>query len=60
MITLSDKAIAISRLQLELEQLEALQLAMGEKLAALLHDQMRLSEKSRALINTIQSIMGVN
>lgn len=56
-VNISDKAIAISRLQTELEQLEMLQLKTGEKIAELLYDQVRLSEKTRAIMNTIQGIM---
>lgn len=46
----------LEKLKAELRDLEKSQLKTGEQMAVLLHEQVRLSEKSRAIISLIDKI----
>lgn len=56
-INISDKAKAILALSEELKELEKLQLKVGEKMAALVFDQMRLSEKCRIINRSMEALL---
>ena len=57
MTSISEKAQLLSVLQQELDQLETLQLRVGNDMSKLVFDQMRLAEKSLAIINTMEKII---
>lgn len=56
-ISISVKGEVVKALSDELEELEKLQLQVGEKMAVLLFEQMRLAEKCRAINKTMQSLL---
>ena len=56
-VTISAKAEAVAALETELKEIEALQLKVGEEMAKLLFDQMRLAEKSHAMLLTLERII---
>jgi hypothetical protein len=56
-ITLSDQAIAIGALAHELDEVEKMQLAVGEQVAELLFKQVVLAERFRGLQTKIKEIM---
>ena len=56
-ISISIKAEAVKALSDELEELENLQLQVGEKMAVLLFEQMRLAEKCKAINKTMNSML---
>lgn len=55
-VTISEQARAMGQLELELQQVEKLQLEVGEEIAALLFKQVQLAEKCRAILNTMKLI----
>lgn len=57
MTSISEKALLLSALQRELDQLETLQLKVGQDMAKMVFDQMRLGEKCRTIINTMERII---
>lgn len=59
LVSLSEKSQVIAQLHKELEQLEALQLKVGENMSALLFEQVRLAEKTRAIMNTMERVMSL-
>jgi len=56
-INLSDKAKAILALSEELKDLEKLQLEVGEQMAKLVFDQMRLAEKCRIINCSMEALL---
>jgi len=56
-IDISDKAKAIAALSEELKEVEALQLKVGEQMAAMMFDQVRLAEKCRALNRSMEALL---
>ena len=56
-VQLSDKATAISSLWAEMSHIEKAQLEVGEEMAILLYRQVGLSEKFRALRNTMEALI---
>lgn len=56
-INISDKGQAVAVLSVELKELEALQLTVGEKMSVLLFEQMRLAEKCRAINRSMEALI---
>lgn len=56
-INVSDKAKAILALSEELKDLEKLQLDVGEQMAKLVFDQMRLAEKCRIINRSMEALL---
>ena len=56
-IDISDKAKAVLALSDELKALEKVQLEVGEKMAVLLFEQMRLAEKCRAINRSMEALL---
>lgn len=56
-INISDKGMAVKALSDELKDLEALQLQVGEQMAKLVFDQMRLSEKCRIINRSMEALL---
>jgi len=56
-ISISIKAEAVKALSDELEELEKLQLQVGEKMAVLLFEQMRLAEKCKAINRSMEALI---
>ena len=56
-INISDKAKAVLALSEELKDLEKLQLEVGEQMAKLVFDQMRLAEKCRLINRSMESLL---
>ena len=56
-IRISDKAEALSALHMELKDLEKTQLEVGEKMAELMFQQVRLAEKTRAVMSAMEKIV---
>lgn len=56
-INISIKAEAVKALSDELQDLEKLQLEVGEKMAILVYEQMRLAEKCRAINKAMESML---
>lgn len=53
-VRLSDRGELVSVIYKELQEIEKLQLKVGEDIAKLLFEQVRLAEKSKALTLTIE------
>lgn len=53
----SDRVEKIAALVAELKEVETLQLKVGEDMAALIFDQMRLSEKCRILNRNMEALL---
>ena len=56
-IDISDKAKAVLALSEELKDLEKLQLDVGEQMAKLVFDQMRLAEKCRIINRSMEALL---
>lgn len=56
-VTISEKAEALSALHKELKNLEETQLEVGQKMALLIHEQVRLSEKTRAIMLAMEKLI---
>jgi len=56
-VTISDKAEALCALNKELKDLETAQLKVGEQMSALLFEQVRLAEKTRHIMTTMEKIL---
>lgn len=56
-VAISDKAEALHALSEELQQLEQLQLKVGEELSVLLFKQMQLAERCRLITHTMEKIL---
>lgn len=56
-ISISDKAKAVLALSDELKDLEKLQLEVGEQMAKLIFDQMRLAEKCRIINRSMEALI---
>lgn len=56
-INISDKAKAVLALSEELKDLEKLQLEVGEQMAKLVFDQMRLAEKCRIINRSMEALL---
>lgn len=59
-VNISDKAEALCALHTELKDIEKTQLEVGEKMSELLFQQVRLSEKTRAIMVAMGKLMGQN
>ena len=53
-VSLSERGEFVSVIYKELQEIEKLQLKVGEDIAKLLFEQVRLAEKSKALMLTIE------
>ncbi len=53
-VNISERAEFIAILYQELQEIEKLQLKVGEDMAKLMFEQIRLGEKSRALLLTLE------
>ena len=53
-VNISERGEFIAVIYQELKEIEKLQLQVGEQMAVLLFEQMRLAEKSKALLLTIE------
>ena len=59
-VTISDKAEALGALHKELKDLEKTQLEVGEKVAELVFQQVRLAEKTRLIMASMEKLIGQN